>query len=126
MRLLRPPRFSMPRKDDVIRLRHMLEAAEAARGYVGSKTREDFFKDNQCRDAVVRCIEVIGEAASRLSQECQTEFPQVPWKSIISMRNRLIHAYFDINLNTIWSTITEDLPPLIDALEKILKPGDDK
>ncbi|OGP23886.1 MAG: hypothetical protein A2X99_10475 [Deltaproteobacteria bacterium GWB2_55_19] len=110
----------MPRNEDAIRLRHMLEAARAARGYVGSKTREDFFKDNQCRDAVVRCIEVIGEAASRLSQECQTEFPQIPWKNIISMRNRLIHAYYDINIDTVWSTVTEDLPPLITELEKIL------
>ncbi|MCC6502244.1 MAG: DUF86 domain-containing protein [Deltaproteobacteria bacterium] len=116
----------MPRKDDVIRLRHMLEAARAACGYVGNKAKGDFFKDNQCRDAVVRCIEVIGEAAARLSQECQTEFPQIPWKNIISMRNRLIHAYYDINLDTVWSTVTEDLPPLIGSLEKILKSGDDK
>ncbi|MBI2413103.1 MAG: DUF86 domain-containing protein [Deltaproteobacteria bacterium] len=112
----------MPRKDDGVRLRHMLEAARAARGYVGSKTREEFFKDNQCRDAVVRCIEVIGEAASRLSQERQTELPQIPWKNIIGMRNRLIHAYYDINIDTVWSTVTEDLPPLIAELEKIIRP----
>lgn len=114
----------MPRKVDLIRLRHMLEAARTARGYIGSKTRDEFLKDQQCRDAVVRCIEVIGEAAGRLSGECQAELPHIPWKNIINMRNRLIHAYYDINLNTVWSTVADDLPPLIVSLEKIFKQGD--
>ncbi|MEK7679998.1 MAG: DUF86 domain-containing protein, partial [Deltaproteobacteria bacterium] len=107
----------MPRKEDVIRLRHMLEAAKDVLGYVGRKTREDFLKDAQCQDAAIRRIEIIGEAASRLSPECLTAFPQIPWKNIINMRNRLIHAYYDINMNTVWSTAAEDLPPLIASLK---------
>lgn len=116
----------MPRKEDIIRLRHMLEAANNAFGYAGRKTREDFLKDAQCQDAVIRRIEIIGEAASRLTPGCLTEFPQIPWKNIINMRNRLIHAYYDINLNTVWSTVAEDLPPLITSLEKIINSEDDK
>ena len=113
----------MPHKEDFVRLRHMLEAANDALGYVGLKTREDFLKDALCQDAVIRRIEIIGEAASRLSPECLSEFPRIPWKNIINMRNRLIHAYYDINLNTVWSTVAEDLPPLIAELEKILPPA---
>lgn len=116
----------MPRKNDVIRLRHMLEAANDVFGYVGRKTREDFLIDAQCQDAVIRRIEIIGEAASRLSKECHDKFTRIPWKNIINMRNRLIHAYYDINLDTVWSTVAEDLPPLIASLEKIINSGDDK
>ncbi|OGQ53469.1 MAG: hypothetical protein A3J24_02945 [Deltaproteobacteria bacterium RIFCSPLOWO2_02_FULL_53_8] len=111
----------MPRKEDLIRLGHMLEAARAACEYVGSKTKEDFFKDPQCQDAVLRRIEIVGEAAGKLSVECQTELAYIPWKKIINMRNRLIHAYYDINLETVWSTVKDDLPPLIGFLEEVFE-----
>ena len=68
----------------------------------------------------MKAIEIVGEAASKISEECREDFPQIPWTNIIGMRNRLIHAYFDLNLDILWKTITEDLPPLIAELEKIL------
>ena len=116
----------MPRKEDVTRLRHMLEASIDAVSFMRNKDRVSLDADKMLRLSVVRCIEIIGEAASKLSQECQAEFPQIPWKNIINMRNRLIHAYYDINLDTVWSTAAEDLPPLIASLKIILKPEEDK
>lgn len=70
--------------------------------------------------SLVKSIEPIGEAASRVSPACQSKCPSIPWPEIIGMRNRLIHAYFDINLDIVWRTITEELPPLIVELEKAL------
>lgn len=94
----------MPRRDDLIRVRHMIDASRDALSFVSGRTRRDLDDDKMLRLSIVRCVEIIGEAASKLSPECQSEFPAIPWKSIINMRNRLIHAYFDINLDTVWST----------------------
>lgn len=110
----------MPRREDVVRLHHMLEASRDALSFVSGKSRRDLDDNKMLRLSLVRCVEIIGEAASKLSVDCQSEFPAIPWQNIINMRNRLIHAYFDINLDTVWSTITEDLPPLITQLEKIV------
>lgn len=98
----------------------MLEAANDALSFTRDKTRSSLDTDKMYRLSIIRCIEIIGEAASRLSKECYDEFPQIPWQNIVNMRNRLIHAYYDINLDTVWSTVIEDLPPLAAELEKIL------
>ena len=111
---------------DTIRLRHMLEAAREAVGFAGSRTRSDL-DDHMLSFAIVHAIEIIGEAASRVSPEGRAACPNLPWASIIGMRNRLIHAYYDIDLDRIWETITDDLPPLIVELQAILSekaPGD--
>ena len=71
--------------------------------------------------ALVQCITIIGEAASRITADFQQRYPQVPWADIIAMRNRLIHAYFDVNLDILWETVSEDLPSLIPALEKMVE-----
>lgn len=110
----------MPRREDVVRLHHMIEASRDALSFINDKTRQDLDDNKMLRLSLVRCIEIIGEAASKLSVDCQSEFPAIQWKNIINMRNRLIHAYYDINLDTVWSTITIDLPPLITELEKIV------
>ena len=70
---------------------------------------------------MVKAVEIIGEAASKTSKECHKNLPQIPWANIIGMRNRLIHAYFDVNLDILWKTITEDLPPLTSELKEILE-----
>ncbi len=70
--------------------------------------------------ALVKCIEITGEAASKISPEMRTAHPEVPWIDIIGMRNRLIHVYFDIDVNRVWDTLMEDLPPLIARLQQIL------
>lgn len=68
--------------------------------------------------SLVRCLEIIGEAAARISDEGKAALPQIPWNSIVGMRNRLIHAYFDINLDTVWQTVKEELPELLKVLEQ--------
>jgi uncharacterized protein with HEPN domain len=74
--------------------------------------------DDESRLRHILDIEIIGEAASKISKEKQTELSQIPWSQIIAMRNRLIHAYFDVDLDIVWKTVTEDLKPLINELEK--------
>jgi len=108
--------------DDRIRLRHMLDAAQEAAGFARDETRESLDADRKLVLALVKGIEIIGEAASRVSGACQQECPQIPWPQIISMRNRLIHAYFDIDVEVVWKTVKDDLPPLIVELDKIISP----
>lgn len=98
----------------------ILEAAKLALEYVRGKTREEFFNDLQCQDAVIRRLEVIGEAARRISEETQASYPDLPWSDMIGMRNVMIHEYDDVDLVIVWETVHNDLPQLIDSLEKII------
>ena len=106
--------------EDRIRLCHMLDAAEDALSFAEERQRQDLDTDRQLVLAVVKCVEIIGEAAGRVSPEGQSEVPDLPWREIIAMRHRLVHAYYDINLDVVWSTVREDLPPLADALRRAL------
>lgn len=107
-------------KDDLILLRHMLDAATEAEDFICDRERIDLDNDRKLELALVKCIEIIGEAASGVSKECRDDLPQIPWVDIIGMRNRLIHAYFEINLDILWNTLVEDLPPLISELKYII------
>ena len=106
------------RPDDLIRLRHMLDAAREAIGFVRHRRREDLDRDRQLVWALVKAIEIVGEAASQLSLDARAKVVGIPWDKIIGMRHRLVHAYFDINLDILWKTVQEGLPPLITELEK--------
>lgn len=110
----------MLRDADVIRLRHMLESAEEAVGFARGRSRADLDDDRMLTLAVVRAIEIVGEAAANLSTETRAACPGLPWPNIIGMRNRLVHAYFDIDLDRVWETITDDLPALIEELRAII------
>ena len=109
-------------KDDLVRLRHMLEAARDAVSFAQNRTRSTLDSDRMLTLSLVKSIEMIGEAAARVTKDCLQEYPEIPWANIIAMRNRLIHAYFEIDLDRVWDTVTDDLPPLIAALEQILPP----
>ena len=111
-------------KDDVVRLKHMLDAAKEAIGFCQGKNRKSLDADRQLVLALVKDIEIIGEAAVSISKEIKNDCPEIPWQEIIGMRNRLIHAYFTINLNILWKTVIEDLPPLIVSLENIITQAD--
>jgi uncharacterized protein with HEPN domain len=111
-------------RDDSVRLRHRLDSARDALSFVSGKSRVDLDASRMLALSLVKSIEIIGEAASRVSPVCQSMYADVPWPEIIGMRNRLIHSYFDINLDIVWRTITEELPPLIAALEKALSSGE--
>lgn len=113
----------MPNEEDRNRLIHILQAAKEAVGYASGRTRQDLDSDRQLVHSLVRCIEIAGEAAARISQQCKNETPQIQWDDMIGMRNRLIHAYFDINLNIVWRTVKDELPKLIEEVETIIEEG---
>ena len=106
-------------QDDKIRLLHMLDAAQKAITFVKDKSFQDLTENEILALALVKLIEIIGEAASRISKEYQENNPQISWSAMIGMRNRLVHAYFDINLKILWQTTQEDLPLLVDQLNKL-------
>ncbi len=108
------------RQNNLVRVRHALDAASKAINFLKGKTREDLHKDEILSLALVRLLEVIGKAAVGIDSEFAKQHPRVPWKEMIALRNRLIHGYFDINLDIVWNTVVEDLPPLVSALENLL------
>jgi uncharacterized protein with HEPN domain len=110
----------MSKIDDPTRLRHMLSAAREACEMAATETRSSLDSDRKLSLALVRLIEIVGEAAAYVSKDKQSQLLEIPWKNVIGMRNRMIHAYFDVDLDVVWQTINEDLPTLIDALERIL------
>ena len=108
------------RKEDDVRLRHMLDAAREALGFVQGRNRVDLNSDRQLVLALVKAIEIIGEAAFRTSENTRAQFPEIRWEDIVGMRHRLVHAYFDINLDVLWKTVQDHLAPLIARLEQVL------
>lgn len=108
------------RSEDRIRLQHMLDAAREALSFAAGRTREELDGDRKLVLAVVKCVEIIGEAASQVSPEGQSEAPELPWLDMVAMRHRLVHAYYDINLDIVWSTVREDLPRLAGSLSRVL------
>ena len=111
------------RTEDRVRLRHMIEAAESAAQFIADRSRSDLDSDRMLLFAVVRAIEVVGEAASKLSEEFRAAHPGIPWRAIVGMRNRLIHAYFDIDTETVWETTTQELPPILNQLRELVAAG---
>jgi len=109
-------------KDDLIRLRHMLNAAEEALAFSSGTSKKEFSCDRMATLAVVKDIEIIGEAAGKVSAETMEKHEAIPWRDIIDMRNRLIHAYYDVDLEVVWDTLRKDLPPLVKTLREILPP----
>ena len=107
-------------KNDTVCLMHMLDAAREACSFVEGRKRNNLDRDRRLVLALVKSIEIIGEAAARVSKEYREITPQIPWQNIIGMRNRLIYAYFDINLDILWETVIDDLPPLIAEVKKII------
>jgi uncharacterized protein with HEPN domain len=98
----------------------MLDAVREAQGFAASRSRSDLDRDRLLLLALVKEVEIIGEAASRVSAAARLEAADIPWQDIVAMRHRLIHGYFDIDLDIVWSTVTEDLRSLAVQLEKAL------
>ena len=100
----------------------MLDAAREAMSFARGRVRDDLETDRQLLLSLVKEIETVGEAASQVTDPTRQELADIPWNSIIAMRNRLVHAYFSINLDILWSTVQQDLPALIDLLERSVPP----
>ena len=98
----------------------MLDAAREAQAYTAGKARDEFDRDRLLQLGLTRLIEIIGEAAGQVSDEARQRQPTIPWSKIVGMRNRLVHAYFAVNLDILWDTVTLELPVLISQLETLL------
>jgi uncharacterized protein with HEPN domain len=107
-------------KSDEIRLKHMLEAAREAMSFTARKTRANLEEDKMLALALIREIEVIGEAASKVSEETKQQNPQIAWGNIVATRNRLIHAYFEVDLDIVWQTVVCELPTLAETPGKLV------
>ena len=110
----------MSRDADLTRVQHMAEAAREIQTYVAGRSLATVRSDQPLKHLIIRNLEIMGEAASRVSAEFREEYPDVPWRDMVDLRNRLIHVYFDLDVEIIWATAREDIPVLLPQLEAIL------
>jgi uncharacterized protein with HEPN domain len=105
--------------DDRVLVKHILDSANKLIFFTDGKSRKDLDNDEKLSLAIIRLFEIMGEAANSISEEFQEAHQNIPWEKLISMRNRLIHGYFDINYDIVWNTVKQDIPPIVSILEKI-------
>ena len=99
-------------KEDEIRVQHMIDAADSVERFITDRKSEDLVQDEMLRMALTRAIEIIGEAANKVSAEGREDHPDIPWRAIVGMRNRLVHAYFDVDVDVLWKTAVDAVPEL--------------
>ena len=107
------------RPEDQVRIKHMVEAAADAASFIAGRARADLDNDRMLLFALIRCIEIIGEAARQVTDETRNLGADIPWSAIAGMRNRLIHAYFDVDAELVWKTVTVELPGLTARLRML-------
>lgn len=110
----------MTQRETEVSFRHMLDAIQEAIDLAEGKSLSDLEADRMLNLSLVRLLEIVGEAANRVPQSEQKLHPEIPWPAIISLRNRLIHGYDDVDLDIVWEIVTDSLPPLVEQLTKIL------
>ena len=111
----------MTRHDPKVSFLQMRDYVLEAMSLAKDKSRNDIEKDRLLNLALTRILEVVGEAANRVPDDTQKKYPDLPWPQIIGLRNRLIHAYDQVDLDILWEIVSEDLPPLSKQLEKIIQ-----
>ncbi len=111
------------RRDEGLLL-DMLLAARDATQFVQGITWQQFDASRLHQNAVIKALEIVSEAATRISEETRQAHPEIPWKEIIGMRNRLVHAYFDVDWRAVWDTVHHDFPPLIAMIEPLVPPNE--
>lgn len=111
----------MMQPKDHTRLKHMMEYAEEAKNLASETTREKLVSDRKLELALTRLVEIIGEAAARVSPQIREQYPDIPWVEMTGLRNRLIHGYDAVDLDILWDILKEDLPPLIRRLRVLLE-----
>lgn len=111
----------MSKRSDKELLQDIYEAAQRIQTYVGGMTYTTFLKDTKTQDAVIRNLEIIGEATKNLSESLRDQHNDVPWRSIARMRDRLIHGYFGINVDIVWGVITTELAELVQQIAEVIR-----
>ena len=111
----------MSKRADTDFLNDSKEAILRINVYVENLSYEEFLNDIKTQDAVVRNLEIIGEAIKNISEELKEKYPRVPWKDLAGVRDKLIHHYFGVNLDIVWNIVKKELPEIILQLEAILK-----
>jgi uncharacterized protein with HEPN domain len=111
----------MTLRDDLTRLQHIRDASKEALEFIANHRRNDLESNRMLALSLVKELEIIGEAANNISKECQSRYPDIPWSDMIGMRNRLVHAYFGINYDIVWQTVTENLPYLLSQIQTVIK-----
>lgn len=106
-------------RDDLVYLGHMLDTARLIVGKVNGKSRAEFDADENLRLALAHLIQTFGESARRVSTAFRESAPQIPWRSIIGMRHKVVHDYLHVDFDIVWAVATVDLPPLVSELEKM-------
>ena len=108
------------RPDDTVYLRHILDAIALIEQYTAGLDQSGFAKDTLKQDGVIRQLEIVGEATKRLSQSLRTRYPEVPWQVVAGMRDKLVHDYMGVDVETVWLTVTTSLPPFKAQILEIL------
>lgn len=103
------------------RFAHIADALGTAMTFIRGHERAELETNQMLVYALVRALEIVGEAASKISAAGRAEFSDLPWTDMISMRNRLVHAYFDVDIDTLWDTVADDVPPLAERVKEILQ-----
>lgn len=111
----------MSKRADVEYLADTKEAILRINAYTEQLSYEQFLEDKKTQDAVVRNLEIIGEAVKNISEESKSRFPQIPWKDLAGVRDKLIHHYFGVNFDIVWNIVKQELPDVLSQLEEILK-----
>jgi len=111
-------------KDDLVYLGHMLDMARKAVEKTRGLQRSVYDQDENLRLALAHLIQIIGEAARRVSAETRSAHPEIPWAEIIGMRHKVVHDYLEVDEDIVWDVVTADLPPLVAALERVVPPDD--
>jgi uncharacterized protein with HEPN domain len=109
------------KRDDMVYLRHILDAIQRIEEYLAGISYDQFLQSTLLQDGVVRQLEIIGEAARNTSTSFRDAHPELAWGKMVGMRNRLTHAYFEVNLSIVWDTVQTDLPPLEQQVEQIFE-----
>lgn len=99
----------------------ILEYMERAENHIKNLSFEDFLKEDKTCDAVIRCIEVIGEAVKNISDTIRNKYPLIPWRDIAGMRDKIIHAYFAVDFETVWLVVKEEIPRLKPQIKQVLE-----
>ncbi len=115
------------KRDVKIYLKDIIEYMKRAEDYVKNMNYDEFYSNQKTCDAVIRCIEVIGEATKNIPEEIREKYPSIPWRDMAGMRDKVIHAYFTVDFEEVWFTIKDIIPKIKPLVEQVLNDfGEDK